>query len=27
MSLADAEEPEEIRWQGRFIAAKTRGRW
>lgn len=22
-----SEEPEEIRWQGRFIAAKTRGKW
>jgi len=23
----DAGEPEEIRWQGKFITAKTRGRW
>ncbi len=23
----DADAPEEIHWQGRFIAAKTRGRW
>lgn len=23
----DAELPEEIRWQGRFITTKTRGRW
>ncbi|MEE4200175.1 NUDIX hydrolase [Erythrobacter sp.] len=23
----DADLPEEIRWQGKFIAAKTRGRW
>lgn len=23
----DAEEPEEIRWAGRFITAKTRGKW
>jgi len=23
----DADAPEEVRWQGRFIAAKTRGRW
>ncbi len=22
-----SEEPEEIRWQGRFIVAKTRGKW
>ena len=29
MSLEDEfrDVPEEIRWQGRFIAAKTRGRW
>ena len=27
MSLPDAEVPEEIRWQGRFITAKQRGRW
>ncbi|UAB77581.1 NUDIX hydrolase [Erythrobacter sp. SCSIO 43205] len=24
---ADADLPEEIRWEGKFIAAKTRGRW
>jgi len=24
---ADADLPEEIRWQGKFITAKTRGRW
>jgi ADP-ribose pyrophosphatase len=24
---ADADAPEEIMWQGRFITAKTRGRW
>ena len=24
---SDADLPEEIRWQGRFITAKTRGRW
>ena len=23
----DADKPEEIAWQGRFITAKTRGRW
>lgn len=23
----DADLPEEVRWQGRFITAKTRGRW
>lgn len=23
----DADKPEEVRWQGRFITAKTRGRW
>jgi ADP-ribose pyrophosphatase len=23
----DAEEPEEVRWAGRFITAKTRGKW
>lgn len=23
----DADRPEEVRWQGRFIVAKTRGRW
>ncbi|QVM85678.1 NUDIX hydrolase [Novosphingobium decolorationis] len=23
----DADAPEEIRWEGRFITAKTRGRW
>jgi ADP-ribose pyrophosphatase len=28
MSLEDEyAQPEEIRWEGRFIAAKTRGRW
>jgi len=27
VSLSDMEEPEHIRWQGKFIAAKTRGRW
>ena len=29
MSLEDEfrDEPEDIRWQGRFITAKTRGRW
>lgn len=29
MSLEDEfrDQPEEIRWQGRFITAKTRGRW
>lgn len=26
MSL-DRDQPEEIRWQGRFITAKTRGKW
>ncbi len=24
---SDADLPEEIRWQGKFIAAKTRGKW
>ena len=24
---ADADKPEETRWEGRFITAKTRGRW
>ena len=24
---SDMEQPVEVRWQGRFIAAKTRGRW
>ena len=24
---ADADAPEEVRWEGRFITAKTRGRW
>lgn len=24
---ADADKPEEVMWQGRFITAKTRGRW
>ena len=23
----EAEEPEQVVWQGRFIAAKTRGKW
>jgi len=23
----DADKPEQVRWQGRFITAKTRGRW
>jgi ADP-ribose pyrophosphatase len=29
MSLQDEflNNPEEVRWEGRFIAAKTRGRW
>ena len=27
MSVPDADTPEEIVWQGRFIAAKKRGRW
>ena len=27
MSRADADQPERIVWQGKFIAAKTRGRW
>lgn len=28
MSLEDEyRQPEEVRWEGRFIAAKTRGRW
>lgn len=27
MSDRDAEKPENIEWQGKFIAAKTRGRW
>jgi ADP-ribose pyrophosphatase len=27
MSFPDADAPEEIRWQGRFITAKQRGRW
>lgn len=27
MSNSDADEPEEIVWQGRYITAKTRGRW
>lgn len=27
MSVPDADAPEEIRWQGQFIAAKQRGRW
>ncbi|MEO1489023.1 MAG: NUDIX hydrolase [Pseudomonadota bacterium] len=24
---SDADKPEEVRWEGRFITAKTRGRW
>lgn len=24
---ADRDEPEEVRWQGKYIVAKTRGRW
>lgn len=27
MTTPDRDAPEEVRWQGRFIAAKTRGRW
>lgn len=27
MSNSDADQPEEIVWQGRYITAKTRGRW
>lgn len=27
MTDRDSDKPEEIVWQGRFIAAKTRGRW
>lgn len=27
MSIFDRDAPEEVVWQGRFIAAKTRGRW
>jgi len=27
MSDSDIDAPEETRWQGRFIAAKTRGKW
>ena len=27
MSTPDADKPEQIVWQGRFITAKTRGRW
>ncbi|NVE93556.1 NUDIX hydrolase [Altererythrobacter lutimaris] len=27
MSDPDANKPEEVRWQGKFITAKTRGRW
>lgn len=27
MTVPDADAPEEIRWQGRYITAKTRGRW
>jgi ADP-ribose pyrophosphatase len=27
VSVPDHDEPEEIVWQGRFVTAKTRGRW
>lgn len=27
MPVPDAEAPEEVRWEGQFIVAKTRGRW
>ncbi len=27
MSTPDADAPEQVRWEGRFIIAKTRGRW
>jgi ADP-ribose pyrophosphatase len=27
MTVPDADAPEEVRWQGKFIAAKQRGRW
>lgn len=27
MPVPDIDEPEEVRWQGKFIAAKQRGRW
>ena len=27
MPVPDADAPEELRWQGKFIAAKQRGRW
>jgi ADP-ribose pyrophosphatase len=27
MSVPDHDAPEEVRWQGRFIVAKQRGRW
>ena len=27
MTTADADEPEQIAWQGKWITAKTRGRW
>lgn len=27
MSVPDSDAPEEVMWQGRFIAAKKRGRW
>ncbi len=27
MTVPDSDAPEEIRWAGRFIAAKTRGKW
>ena len=27
MTDADADAPEQVVWQGRFITAKTKGRW
>jgi len=27
MSIEDAQAPEEVKWAGRFITAKTRGKW
>lgn len=27
MAVPDHDEPEEVKWQGRFITAKKRGRW
>ena len=27
MSVPDADAPEEVVWQGRYVTAKTRGRW